>query len=72
MDVVASEDDGRSWSLLANVGDTGNLNGNPPALIRLRDGRLCCAFGDRVSRRMLARLSDDEGQTWGPLLVFAR
>ncbi len=36
------------WSFRSRVGKTedGNrLNGNPPAMVRLADGRLCCAYG---------------------------
>ena len=44
---------------------TGTANGNPPALVRLEDGRLCCAFGERNQRRRIARFSEDEASTWG-------
>jgi len=40
-------------------------NGNPPALTRLRDGRLCCVFGDRANCRIVATYSADEGVSWG-------
>jgi hypothetical protein len=69
IDAYVSTDDGASWSCLGKVGDTGAENGNPPALASLRDGRLCCVYGNRTRRQMLARISADEGRTWGDELV---
>jgi hypothetical protein len=65
IDAYGSEDGGARWSFLSRVGETGGHNGNPPALARLRDGRLCCAYGRRDRRQIVARLSADEGRTWG-------
>lgn len=65
IDLVASQDGGRTWSLRSRVGEAGCCNGNPPALTRLRDGRLACAWADRSRRRILLRLSADEGRSWG-------
>lgn len=70
VDVYGSENDGATWTFLSRAGDTGGGNGNPPALLRLRDGRLCCAYGNRDRRQMLARLSPDGGRTWGDPLVL--
>lgn len=65
IDAYGSSDGGRSWTFLSRVGETGAHNGNPPALTRLRDGRLACAWADRDGQRMLLRLSDDGGRSWG-------
>ena len=65
IDAYGSTDDGASWSFLSRVGEAGGWNGNPPALARLHDGRLCCVYGNRSRRQILARFSADEGQTWG-------
>ena len=70
VDAYVSNDDGKSWSFLSKVADTGVQNGNPPALLRLRDGRLCCVYGNRSKLQMIARFSKDEGATWGPELVL--
>jgi hypothetical protein len=77
IDACVSEDNGESWAFLSRVGDTGSRaddtgrNGNPPALVRLRDGRLCCVYGDRGRRNlMLAKLSSDEGATWSSEVVL--
>jgi hypothetical protein len=66
IDLVVSNDGGRRWSFRSRVGESGCCNGNPPALTRLRDGRLACAWADRTRQLMLLRLSSDEGRTWGP------
>ena len=65
IDAYGSTDDGQSWSFLSRVGETGGWNGNPPALARLHDGRLCCVYGNRTRRHMIARFSADEGRSWG-------
>jgi hypothetical protein len=66
--MARSVDGGESWSIqpASFVGS----NGNPPALIQLHDGRLCCIFGERDSCRILARYSNDDGRTWGQELVL--
>ena len=66
-----SQDDGRSWQALPPaVPDTGRLS-NPPALLQLRDGRLCLVYGFRnPPSGMRARLSADAGRTWGADIVL--
>jgi len=69
VDVYGSADHGQSWVFVSKVGDTedGNShNGNPPAMVRTRDGRLCCVYGNRSRRQIIARVSADSGATWGP------
>lgn len=70
IDAYASDDAARTWAYVARVGETGGGNGNPPALVRLADGRLCCAYGNRTTRRMLARTSTDSGRTWSAETVL--
>jgi hypothetical protein len=70
IDAYGSTDAGATWSYLVRVGETGGWNGNPPALARLRDGRLCCVYGNRSRRQMLGCLSADEGHTWGRAWVL--
>jgi hypothetical protein len=65
IDAYVSTDDGQSWSFASKVGDAGSWNGNPPSLARLRDGRLCCVYGNRDRRQIIARTSADEGRSWG-------
>lgn len=66
-----SEDDGLTWKDEGRVGDTGVQAGNPPSLIRLKDGRLCLTYASRTAPYpVLARLSRDEGKTWGEPIVL--
>ena len=69
IDVYGSADNGRSWAFVSEVGDTedGNRhNGNPPAMVLTLDGGLCCVYGNRSRRQIIARMSADKGATWGP------
>lgn len=70
VDVYHSGNNGDSWSFLGKVGDTGPENGNPPALLRLDDGRLVCAYGQRERQQIVARISENEGAEWGPEIVL--
>jgi hypothetical protein len=65
-----SLDNGLTWQFAGDpVADLGE--GNPPALIRLRDGRLCYAYGYRAAPfRICAKLSGDGGRRWGPEIVL--
>jgi hypothetical protein len=45
-------------------------NGNPPALTVLKDGRVVCAYGDRSRDKLFARVSADEGKSWGAEVVL--
>ena len=67
VDAFGSADNGRTWSFLSRVGETGGKeqNGNPPALVALKDGRIACAYGDRRTAQIKARMSADGGRTWG-------
>jgi len=73
IDVYESTDGGKTWRRLGKVADTESdnaseeeRNGNPPSLIRLRDGRLCITYGYREAPYGIrARLSTDNGKTWG-------
>ena len=64
-----SEDDGYSWNQLTDPVKV-DFNGNPPALLRLKDGKLCLAYGIRKSETMpngigiYISYSSDEGKTW--------
>jgi BNR repeat-like domain len=70
IDCYASADNGASWFHLSRVGDTGSDNGNPPSLVAMADGRLCCVYGNRAERRMLACFSMDGGASWSAPAVL--
>ncbi len=77
LDAYRSADNGRSWQPLDEpAGDLGG--GNPPAMIRLTDGRVCLAYGVRNRPRyegdvphsqMCVRFSPDGGKSWGEQIV---
>lgn len=64
-----SKDNGNSWTSQGKaVDDTGI--GNPPAMVKLKDGRVCLIYGYRSdpdgtkTSDIRARLSSDKGKTW--------
>lgn len=66
IDVYQSADGGLTWEFLSKVADIEGNNGNPPSMVCLQDGRLCVAYGYREAPfGMRARLSLDNGKTWG-------
>lgn len=69
IEAYVSEDRCRTWRYLSTVKEIKN-NSNPPALVRLADGRLCCIYGDRDTGRMCGKYSADDGVTWGDEFVI--
>jgi hypothetical protein len=65
IDCYKSDDGAKNWYFLSRVSGTGDHNGNPPALARLNDGRVCCVYGNRKTKQILGKYSDDNGKTWG-------
>jgi hypothetical protein len=63
IDAYKSDDGGYTWRFLSKVGDTGEHNGNPPAMVKLDDGRLCAIYGNRTTLQILGRYSTDHGET---------
>jgi len=72
IDAYASHDDGKTWSYLSRPApETGSHSGNPPSMIKLRDGRLAITYAHRSEPfEMRARLSSDGGKTWGKEIVL--
>lgn len=68
IEAYGSFDGCRSWRRLSTI-KVMPKHSNPPALVRLHDGRLCCAYGDRAAGEIQARYSDDNGRTWGREIV---
>lgn len=65
-EVHASDDGGRTWGFLSRVNDFGS----PGSLVRLPDGRLVMVYGYRLMPSGIrAKVSEDEGRTWGPELI---
>ena len=65
-----SQDNGASWEHFNDpVPDAGI--GNPPAMIRLADGRICLVWGLRAEPYSIrAKLSNDGGRTWTDDIVL--
>lgn len=70
IDAYLSRDNGAHWHFLTRAApDLGE--GNPPALVRLQDGRVCLTYGVRKPPyRMEARLSSDGGNSWSEPFVL--
>ena len=62
-------DNGETWDFLSKAADTdggAGGNGNPPSMVRLKDGRRCVTYGYRASSYGIrAKLSEDNGKSWG-------
>jgi len=73
LDAYLSTDDGANWRLLGKVAPTGEKSGNPPSLLRLRDGRLAVVYGYRAAPYGIrARFSSDNGKSWsGDFMIRA-
>jgi len=73
IEASVSEDNGATWSFLSKVAytDRGEENGNPPALVRLSDGRLVVAYGYRsYPLGIRAKISEDGGKSWSDEIVL--
>jgi hypothetical protein len=71
IDQFVSDDEGKTWQPAGRpVPDVGPA-GNPPALVRLADGRLVVVYGYRSAPfGIRARMSANDGVTWGPEVVL--
>ncbi len=69
IETYQSLDGCKTWKPLSIV-KVMNVHSNPPALLKLNDGRLCCVYGDRAVGEIQGRYSDNHGRTWGPEFVI--
>ena len=66
-EIFQSDDGARTWHFLSRVNDWGA----PGDLVRMRDGRLVCVYGYRLPPfGVRARISEDDGRTWGRELIL--
>jgi hypothetical protein len=70
IDSWISENNGQNWEYLGKpVDDLGE--GNPPCLIKLKDGRICLTYGYRAEPyRICAKISKDKGLSWSDEIVL--
>jgi hypothetical protein len=70
IETYRSLDNGWHWKLdTVPAPDLGE--GNPPSMIRLRDGRVCLTYGYRAPPYGIrARLSNDGGRSWGHEIIL--
>jgi hypothetical protein len=70
VELFRSDDDGATWQGPQRVTGRNEINAH---LLRLKDGRLLLSYGNRVKGRfgVLAKLSGDEGRTWGAPIRLA-
>lgn len=72
IDAWVTDDNGKTWQYLNRPApSTGGRQGNPPAMIMLKDGRLALTYGYRSEPfGIRARLSSDNGKTWGEEIIL--
>jgi hypothetical protein len=72
IDTYTSEDNGATWKYLNRAAEsTGGSVGNPPATVKLKDGRIAVTYGYRSAPYGIrARLTADEGRTWGEEMIL--
>jgi hypothetical protein len=72
IDAYVSNNDGKDWQYLSRPApDAGDHSGNPPSMVRLRDGRLAITYGHRSPPfEIRGRLSSDGGRTWSKEIVL--
>ena len=69
LDLYRSDDTGKTWQFLSKAVET--TGGNPPAMIKLKDGRIALTYGYREEPCGLrAKISTDDGKTWGDEIIL--
>jgi hypothetical protein len=69
IDLYESTDNGNTFHYLNRPVPDAGSGGNPPAMIKMQDGRICLVYGYRAAPFGIhARLSEDGGHTWGEVI----
>jgi hypothetical protein len=71
IEMAVSEDGCQTWKFLSTV-KIMEFHSNPPALLKLEDGRVICTYGDRYNGTISGKYSIDEGSTWGEEFVIRK
>jgi Neuraminidase (sialidase) len=70
IDAYRSDDAGETWRVVS-VPAPNTGGGNPPSLVRLRDGRLAITYGYRSAPfGIRARMSNDNGASWSDEILL--
>lgn len=73
IETYRSTDNGQTWKYESRAVPATGVGSNPPATIRLADGRICLMNGFRGQPYSIrARLSGDNGRTWGGEIILRR
>lgn len=64
VEAYISEDRCRSWYYYSTIKEI-KTHSNPPAVVKLQDGRVCVVYGDRDTATINGKYSSDGGLTWG-------
>jgi hypothetical protein len=72
VDAYVTNDNGATWQFLNRPAlSTGGSVGNPPSMVKLKDGRIAVTYGYRSAPYGIrARISTDNGLTWGDEIVL--
>jgi hypothetical protein len=71
IDLWRSDDNAETWRHVSRPAS--EIGGNPPHMIKLRDGRLVITYGFRTQPfGIRARISRDEGATWSDEIVLRK
>jgi len=71
IEVYVSNDGGQSWHFQSEAASCGAHGGNPPSMVRLKDGRLVVTYGYRSKPQGIrAKISDDEGKSWSDVIYL--
>jgi photosystem II stability/assembly factor-like uncharacterized protein len=71
-----SKNNGKTWKQLDNAADDTGKGGSPPAMVRLKDGRICMVYAYRAdaasgkNAAIIAKLSSDNGKSWSDPYVL--
>jgi hypothetical protein len=69
IELYRSKDGGKTWEDAGRPAPA--TGGNPPSMLKLKDGRLALVYGYRLEPYGIrARLSGDNGATWGDEIVL--
>jgi hypothetical protein len=71
IEIWRSDDNLKTWHYVNTPAPETGKGGNPPSMIRLRDGRIALTYGVRnPPYEIRARLSRNAGQSWGPEIIL--